>query len=378
MEIKWFIENALAQSKYPRRRNLNDLYKKGIRAIVSLEIQPDREIIKEKGFEHLEVYVRDFTAPTINQLTKIIEFIDLMISKEKPVLIHCLVGGRSGTVIVGYLIYHGKSFDDALSEVRSKIPSAVQVPSQIEVLKEFETIVRERKTEVKEIEIKDTEKSEEKDYFGDTWYLQTDKIEDMYGKVVGRVEEQIITQKNEVQRSSVGTKISLGNMLKYLLLDFNIDAGLAKEHADSNEVIQKLSSHEKLRIVLRALEREGLRCDLNEILRQNKKITYYVRFEGKANFALSEEDPSIVFVRGKVENQKFVCLCSEKYFTQISSSVFKTLIFAKDLLKTEFLNVFCIGTVMGQPVGEEESLILSLFYIGGSTKDIHSIYMEKG
>lgn len=374
--ITWIARNALAHSKYPRRRNLSGLYKKGIRAIVSLERRPDSQIIKEKGFEYLEVYVRDFTAPTIDQLMRIIEFIDLMITKKKPVLVHCLVGGRSGTVIAGYLIYHGKSSHDAISEVRSKIPYAVDVPSQGEILKEFEMIVRSRKMSP-ETKITDTEKSKKKDYFGDTWYLQTDKIWDMYGKVVRRVEEQIITAKSGVQKTSLGTKVSFGDILKYLLLDVNIDATLAKEHAESDQVIQTLSSHEKLHVVLKALEKEGLCCDLNECLRQHKKIAHYVRFNGEANFTLSEEDPEIVSVRGKVEDYEFVCLCSKKYFTQISSSLFMTLLSAKDLLRTEYLDVFCVGTVMGQSASKEKCLILSLFYIGGSTEDIHSIYKKQ-
>ncbi|MCK4731327.1 MAG: dual specificity protein phosphatase family protein [Methanophagales archaeon] len=149
MKINWIIENMLAHSRYPYARDqLDDLYKKGIRAIVSLVNRRDEDkyFIKEKGFEYLEESVKDCTAPTIDQLIRINKFIDSMINIKKPVLVHCIAGGRSGTVLVSYQIHHGKTFDDSLSEVRDKIKGAVAVncPPQEEILKKFEMYVREK------------------------------------------------------------------------------------------------------------------------------------------------------------------------------------------------------------------------------------------
>ena len=150
MKIYWIIENKLAHSLYPYKRDqLEDLYdKKGIRAIVSLinRSDKDRDFIKEKGFEYLEVVVKDQTAPTIDQLILINKFIDSMIDKKKPVLVHCVAAGRSGTVLVSHLIYHGKSFTDSLSEVRNiiKNANAVECSSQKEILKDFEKYNKEK------------------------------------------------------------------------------------------------------------------------------------------------------------------------------------------------------------------------------------------
>ena len=144
MKINWIIENILAHSRYPYARDqLDDLYNQGIRAIVSLVNRRDEDIIKEKGFEYLEMGVKDCTAPTIDQLIRINKFIDSMINKKKPVLVHCIAGGRSGTVLVSHLIYHGKSFNDSLSEVRDKIKNAdtVNCPPQEEILKKFEMYI---------------------------------------------------------------------------------------------------------------------------------------------------------------------------------------------------------------------------------------------
>ena len=148
IKINWIIKNKLAHSGLPHPTDLDYLYRRGIKAIVSLVHLPNvyNPFIKKK-FEYLEVGVTDWTAPTIDQLIRIGKFIDSMINKNKPVLVHCIAGGRSGTVLVSYLIYHGKSFDDSLSEVRGKIKDvrAVECPSQEEILKKFEMYVREKK-----------------------------------------------------------------------------------------------------------------------------------------------------------------------------------------------------------------------------------------
>jgi protein-tyrosine phosphatase len=147
IKITWIIKNELAHSRLPYASELDFLYRRGIKAIVSLVHSPDlyKLHIKEK-FEYLEVDVKDFAAPTIDQLIRINKFIDSMINKKKPVLVHCIAGGRSGTVLVSYLIYHGKSFSDSLSEVRGKIKDvrAVESHPQEEILKKFEMYVREK------------------------------------------------------------------------------------------------------------------------------------------------------------------------------------------------------------------------------------------
>jgi tetratricopeptide (TPR) repeat protein len=149
--VTWIIEDALAYSEYPYTEELDILYEEGVRAIVSLERRYDKAIIKEKGFEYLEVYVKDYTAPTIDQLTRINRFVDSMIDKKKPVLVHCIAGGRSGTVLTSYLISRGRSFNNALKEVRTKVPFAVDDFTQEEVLQLFE--MKARAIDTRDIDI---------------------------------------------------------------------------------------------------------------------------------------------------------------------------------------------------------------------------------
>jgi len=354
----WIIEDVLAYSEYPYTEELDDLYKKGIRVILSLVKRDDKVIIEKKGFEYLEVYVRDFTAPTIDQLTKINGFVDSMIEKRKPVLVHCIAGGRSGTVLVSYLISRGKSFNNALLEVRTKIPYAVDVFSQEEMLQLFEMKVRGINYGV-------TRVFGEEDYFGDIWYFQTDEINNIFRKMAERAEKKIAVDRSRLNRIPLESKVSLGNILEYLRLEIDIDEKLAKEQTTANEVIQKLSLHQKFSIVFEILKREGLYCNLNENLKQKRKMTHYLCFKGEANFSSSEE---LVVVEGNVENRKFTGFCLRRYFTRISLNTSETPLSVLDLLERKNLDIFCIAAMMAEPKEKEENLILSLICISGDTE----------
>jgi len=111
VQVNWIIDGKLGQSNYPKPEDFDYLHREGIRAIVSIRAidsprdRRDARIIREKGFEYLGVYVKDFTAPTLDQIYEINKFIDNMININKPVLVHCLAAGRSGTVLTAYLMH---------------------------------------------------------------------------------------------------------------------------------------------------------------------------------------------------------------------------------------------------------------------------------
>ena len=124
IQVTWIIKDVLAHADYPYQTDFDDLHNKGIRAIVSLEKRPysDLAIIQEKNFDYLEVPVRDFTAPTMEQLNLINTFIDKKKDEGKPVLVHCFKAGRSGTVLAGYLLHLGKDLGSAVPESGAEYP----------------------------------------------------------------------------------------------------------------------------------------------------------------------------------------------------------------------------------------------------------------
>ncbi|WP_316966024.1 protein-tyrosine phosphatase family protein [Candidatus Methanocrinis natronophilus] len=141
MKINWIIDEVLAQSSYPFKDDLDELYENKIRAIVSLEPHLHKELIQKMGFEHLEVHIRDYTAPNLHQFIQINKFVDEMRSLDKRVLVHCFQAGRSGTICAGYLIHEGMTYKAAIMEVRRKIPNAIETSDQEHSLREYEKVI---------------------------------------------------------------------------------------------------------------------------------------------------------------------------------------------------------------------------------------------
>ena len=133
--LNWIVSGKLAGSRYPEPEDLDFIYEEGIRAIVSMEHYNHPQAITSRRFEHLNIGIPDFTAPSLAQLKRIIGFINAMNDKLKPVLVHCYAGiGRTGTVVAAYLINHGMGVEGALQHVRARIPGAVQTEDQEHIL----------------------------------------------------------------------------------------------------------------------------------------------------------------------------------------------------------------------------------------------------
>ena len=148
--FKWIRKGELAGSGMPSdQKDVIRWLNAGIRAVVVLleghEIASSwksmdhyLEELKELGFDVFHSPIRDFSAPSLNQCLEILRWISKKVSEGKPVLIHCFGGiGRTGTIAACYLVYKGLTPSEALSEVRRKIPNAVEVRSQEELIYEL-------------------------------------------------------------------------------------------------------------------------------------------------------------------------------------------------------------------------------------------------
>ena len=140
--FSWLIEDEIAGMAKPAS-SVNDfefLKDKGFEAIVSLTESPLSEVLtSEFGFSVKHIPVRDFEAPTLEQIEDFVAFAENARSEGKKLVVHCDAGiGRTGTILACYLVSKGYNAADAIGEVRTKRPGSLETIEQEEVVLKFE------------------------------------------------------------------------------------------------------------------------------------------------------------------------------------------------------------------------------------------------
>ena len=112
-QFDWIIEGTLAGHGEPTSiKDLAFLKGQGVLSLVSLaEVDKARvtsQQVKEMDMWDIHMPVTDFTAPTADQIGRIISFIDISKSVGRPVGVSCGAGlGRTGTILACYLVHQG-------------------------------------------------------------------------------------------------------------------------------------------------------------------------------------------------------------------------------------------------------------------------------
>jgi atypical dual specificity phosphatase len=151
----WVIPEVLAGMPMPfispeRRLNhggaldayddeLPTLHSAGIRAVVSLlNIPSDNTVYESAGFAFICLPVPDGGAPTFEQASQFVRFVEAQRAMWRPIAVHCEAGiGRTGTMLATYLISQGKSATEAIKAVRNVEKFAIETPRQIQFLAAF-------------------------------------------------------------------------------------------------------------------------------------------------------------------------------------------------------------------------------------------------
>ena len=120
------------------------LYAAGIRAVVSLLNLPgDAPVYESAGFSFLCLPVFDGAAPTIEQVTIFVQFVNEQRALQRPVTVHCQAGiGRTGTMLAAYLISQGDTAAEAVARVRSVERVAIETQAQMQFLEQYAERVR--------------------------------------------------------------------------------------------------------------------------------------------------------------------------------------------------------------------------------------------
>jgi atypical dual specificity phosphatase len=139
--FSWIIKGKLAGSARPDdEAQLKWLKTTGIRAIVCLnrEHPLEEKQVGGLGFEYLFIPVRDFAAPTHEQIVEFVNFAREMIGQRRPVLVCCGAGvGRTGTMLAAYFVKQCMSPEDALKQVQEKRGVGVESDSQRAAIFEY-------------------------------------------------------------------------------------------------------------------------------------------------------------------------------------------------------------------------------------------------
>lgn len=137
-------ENLVAGSGYPGRggllgETLKGLREQGVLAILSLTEEPlEVAQLRELEFDYLHLPIEDFTAPTPEQITEAVDFLNRQVNEGHGALVHCRAGmGRTGTMLACFLVSRGLAPAEAISQVRRKRPGSLEVYEQEYAVHEY-------------------------------------------------------------------------------------------------------------------------------------------------------------------------------------------------------------------------------------------------
>ncbi len=141
-----YLNKSIAIGMQPSKIGLLTLHKNGFRYILNLRSEYSYKESLHKKFNILQIAVKEHHAPTIKQLEKGADYINKVLSINSRIYIHCREGiSRAPCFAIAYFIkYEGLKYNESLQRVLKVRYFLNLLPSQIKVLLEFESLIKER------------------------------------------------------------------------------------------------------------------------------------------------------------------------------------------------------------------------------------------
>ena len=142
----WVINDKLAASgRIMSQGQLDWAVKHGIKSVLTIREIPlsAKWFEKHPEIDYKHVKVQDASAPPVEELGNVVNYIDKEIQDRKPVIIHCNGGsGRTSTVLAAYLMMKEKmTAEQAVDKVKAIRGRTIRHKKQLHTLKEYEKIV---------------------------------------------------------------------------------------------------------------------------------------------------------------------------------------------------------------------------------------------
>jgi atypical dual specificity phosphatase len=99
------------------------------------------EYLKTNSVNYLHLKVKDYGAPTLDELDSTEDYIHGRIKSGKSVMVHCAAGrGRTGTILASYLLRENPSLTSyqAIKKIRQLRPGSIQSETQEQVVAMYE------------------------------------------------------------------------------------------------------------------------------------------------------------------------------------------------------------------------------------------------
>ena len=138
-DLWWVISAKLAGVRKPVAEEIEELQKAGIGAVVSVMDDPSNlDLYKSLEIPYLWLPTKGGTAPSLEQIQELQNFVSSQNQLGHAVAVHCTSGRRrTGTMLVAYLIVAGSSYKQAMQTIQNANPDAELRSAQTTFLQEL-------------------------------------------------------------------------------------------------------------------------------------------------------------------------------------------------------------------------------------------------